>query len=136
MNYLSSTYTAVSDLGSIGDYAENIAKYARDMADNESPFSSKLLAEMEAMRQLINGLYLLVLDSYKDGKKKPSRDIKKYEANINALSDHMVNIYVERLNQNELTGTSGTGYLKFYNDTERIGDHLINLIDKDYILSH
>ena len=38
--------------------------------------------------------------------------------------------------QNELTGISGTGYLKFYNDTERIGDHLINLIDKDYILSH
>lgn len=136
LNYLSSTYTAVSDLESIGDYAENIARYARDMADNDSSFSAKLLAEMEAMRQLINGLYLLVLDSYKDGKKKPSRDIKKFEANINALSGHMVNTYVERLNQNELTGISGTGYLKFYNDTERIGDHLINLIDKDCILSH
>jgi phosphate:Na+ symporter len=136
MNYLSSTYKAVSDLERIGDYAENITEYARDLADNNSSFSAKLLTEMEAMRQLINSLYLLVLDSYKDGKKKLSKDIKGLEANIDALSSHMVNIYIERLNQNELTGTSGTDYLKFYNDTERIGDHLINLIDKDYILSH
>lgn len=136
MNFLSSTYKAVSDLERIGDYAENITEYARDLADNNTSFSPKLLAEMEAMRQLINSLYLLVLDSYKDGKKKLSKDIKGLEANIDALSSHMVNIYIERLNQNELTGTSGTDYLKFYNDTERIGDHLINLIDKDYILSH
>ena len=136
LNYLSSTYKAVSDLERIGDYSENIAGYAHNLASNEAPFSPKLLAEVEAMRQLINKLYLLVLDSYKNGKKKLSKEIKELEANIDALSGHMVNIYIARLNQNELTGVSGTDYLKFYNDTERIGDHLINLIDKDYILSH
>lgn len=136
LSYLSTTYRAISDLERIGDYAENICGYAHNLADNESPLAPKLLAEMEAMRQLINKLYLLVLESYKDGKKKLSKDIKGLEANIDALSSHMVNIYITRLNQNELTGISGTDYLKFYNDTERIGDHLINLIDRDYILSH
>ncbi|MBQ6334220.1 MAG: Na/Pi cotransporter family protein [Erysipelotrichaceae bacterium] len=136
LSYLSSTYRAISDLERIGDYAENIVRYAHNLASSESPFSPRLLAEMEAMRTLINNLYLLVLASYKDGKKKLSKDIKGLKDNIDSLSNHMTDIYITRLNQNELSGTSGTDYLKYYNDTQRIGSHLINLIDTDYILSH
>ena len=136
LKYLSTTYKAISDLERIGDYAENIVEYAHNLSSSNSAFSKTLLAEIEAMRRLINNLYLLVLISYKSGKRKLSKEIKEMEANIDSLSQHMTNIYITRLNNNELSGTSGTDYLKFYNDTERIGDHLINLIDQDYILSH
>ena len=134
--YLSTTYKAISDLERIGDYSENIVGYAHNLSDSSLSFSSALLAEMEAMRRLINSLYLLTLDSYKNGKRKLSKEIRETKASIDSLSQHMTNIYITRLSNNELSGTSGTDYLKFYNDTERIGDHLINLIDQDYVLSH
>ena len=136
LKYLSTTYKAISDLERIGDYSENIVEYAHNLSNSDSAFSSTLLSEMEAMRRLINNLYLLVLDSYKSGKRKLSKEIKEMETNIDSLSQHMTNIYISRLSSNELSGSSGTDYLKFYNDTERIGDHLINLIDQDYTLSH
>ncbi len=136
LNYLSSTYRAVSDLERIGDYAENIVGYARDLSENDVSFPPALLTEIEAMRRLVNKLYLLVLNSYKSGKRKLSKEIKDTEATIDSLSQHMTDIYIARLNNSELSGSSGTDYLKFYNDTERIGDHLINLIDRDYTLSH
>ena len=136
LKYLSTTYKAISDLERIGDYSENIVGYAHNLSKNNTPLSSKLLNEVEAMRQLINKQYLLVLASYQDGKKRLSKEIRDLESNIDSLSQHMTDIYIFRLNSNELSSTSGTDYLKFYNDTERIGDHLVNLIDQDYILSH
>ena len=135
-NYLSTTYRAVSDLERIGDYAAKIVEYAHDLSDGNSPFSQVLLSEIEAMRTLINNLYLLVLNAYKSGKRKPSKEINDMKTSIDSLSRHMTRIYITRLNNNEFSGTSGTDYLKFYNDAERIGDHLVSLIDHDYTLSH
>ena len=134
-NYLSTTYRAVSDLERIGDYAAKIVEYAHDLSDGNSPFSQVLLSEIEAMRRLINNLYLLVLNAYKSGKRKPSKEIRDTKTSIDSLSRHMTRIYITRLNNNEFSGTSGTDYLKFYNDAERIGDHLVSLIDHDYTLS-
>ena len=135
-NYLSTTYRAISDLERIGDYAAKIVEYAHDLSDGNSPFSQVLLSEIEAMRTLINNLYLLVLNAYKSGKRKPSKEIRDTKTSIDSLSRHMTRIYITRLNNNEFSGTSGTDYLKFYNDAERIGDHLVSLIDHDYTLSH
>ena len=48
----------------------------------------------------------------------------------------MASNHIKRLNVGTCSATTGTQYLKFANDAERIGDHLININDKDYIISH
>ena len=69
-------------------------------------------------------------------KRKITKQIKDLRDNILGLSNLMVKIYIRRLNENELTTVSSGEYLKICNDMRRVSEHLINLIDTDYILNH
>ena len=132
--YLSSTYKTIADLERIGDYAENLSTYAKEL--NGERYNDVILSELEITRNLINQLYLLVIDAYRHDRRKISRQIKDLSDKILAVSSIMVKKYIKRLNENELSATSSGEYLKICNDTRRVSEHLINLIDTDYILNH
>lgn len=132
--YLSSTYKTIADLERIGDYAANLAGYARNLGDEK--FSDNIVNEMEVLRNLINRLYLVIIDSYQNDKRKITHEIKDLRDNIQGLVSVMVKIYIKRLNEKELTTVSSGEYLKICNDTKRVAEHLINLIDTDYVLNH
>ena len=88
------------------------------------------------MRNMINRLYLMIIESYKADKRKVTKQIRDLQENILGLSNLMIKIYIRRLNENELTAVSSGEYLKICNDMRRVSEHLINLIDTDYILNH
>ena len=132
--YLSSTYKTIADLERIGDYAQNLASYAREL--NDERFNDVIVSELEITRRLIDQLYLLVIDAYKHDRRKISKQIKDLSDNIHAISNIMVKKYIKRLNENELSAVSSGEYLKICNDTKRISEHLVNLIDTDYMLNH
>ncbi|MBR6233940.1 MAG: Na/Pi cotransporter family protein [Erysipelotrichaceae bacterium] len=132
--YLSSTYKTIADLERIGDYAANLAGYARNLGDEK--FSDNIVNEMEVLRNLINRLYLVIIDSYQNDKRKITHEIKDLRDNVQGLVSMMVKIYIKRLNEKELTTVSSGEYLKICNDTKRVAEHLINLIDTDYVLNH
>ncbi len=132
--YLSSTYKAIADLERIGDYATNLSSYARNLGEDK--FSEAIINELEVMRNLINRLYLIIIESYKLDKRKVTKQIKDLRDNILGMSNMMVKIYIKRLNENELTAVSSGEYLKISNDIRRVSEHLINLIDTDFILNH
>ncbi len=132
--YLSSTYKTIADLERIGDYAQNISVYAKELGEDK--FNDVIVNEMEIMRTLINKLYLEIMSSYKNDKHKVSKQIKDLFENVLALSNIMVKKYIKRLNDHELTSVSSGEYLKICNDTKRISEHLINIIDTDYVSTH
>ena len=132
--YLSSTYKTIADLERIGDYAQNISVYAKELGEDK--FNDVIVNEMEIMRTLINKLYLEIMSSYKNDKHKVSKQIKDLFENVLALSNFMVKKYIKRLNDHELTSVSSGEYLKICNDTKRISEHLINIIDTDYVSTH
>ena len=88
------------------------------------------------MTNLINQLFLVIIDLYKEDKHKVNKEIKDLRDSILSLSNLMVKKYIKRLNDNELTPISSGEYLKICNDTKRVSEHLINLIDTDYVLNH
>lgn len=132
--YLSSTYKTIADLERIGDYAQNLSNYAKDLG--EEKFNDVIINELEVTRNLINKLYMIIIDAYKNDKRKITKQISDVRDDIVTLSNLMVKKYIKRLNDNELNSVNSGEYLKICNDTRRICDHLINLIDTDYILAH
>ena len=132
--YLSSTYKTIADLERIGDYAINLSTYGKNLGEDR--FSEEIINELEVMRNMINRLYMIIIESYKNDKRKITKQIKDLRDNILGLSNLMVKIYIRRLNENELTTVSSGEYLKICNDIRRVSEHLINLIDTDYILNH
>ena len=61
---------------------------------------------------------------------------KAIEEQIDKLTKSMADKHIERLNAGICSANVGAQYLKLASDAERIGDHLININDKNYELSH
>ena len=134
--YLTSTYKTISDLERIGDYSENIVEYAEKLKDTDERFSKEAIQEIDEMTTLINRLYECSMLVYDTGKSKKMKDAYKIEDQIDALSKRMSEQHIRRLNEGSCSANVGAQYLKLSNDSERIGDHLININDTDYVISH
>ena len=88
------------------------------------------------MIAMINRLYECSMEVYESGSHKAMKEAYKLEEKIDKLSRRMASNHIKRLNVGTCSATTGTQYLKFANDAERIGDHLININDKDYVIGH
>lgn len=134
--YLSSTYRSISDFERIGDYSENIVEYAENLKQQKETFSKEALSEIEQIRGFINDLYKVTIEIYESGKRSGFKKAKKIEENIDELSKQMSENHIQRLNKGICSALVGAQYLKLSSDVERIGDHLININDHNYEISH
>ncbi|MBR4421025.1 MAG: Na/Pi cotransporter family protein [Erysipelotrichaceae bacterium] len=134
--YLTSTYRAISDFERIGDYSENIIEYAINLKDYNETFSKDAVNEINELQSLINELYEVTIDIYNTGNRVEFLKAKAIEEQIDKLTSSMADKHIERLNAGICSANVGAQYLKLASDAERIGDHLININDKNYEISH
>ena len=134
--YLTSTYRTISDIERIGDYSENIVEYAEALKENGDKFTESAIAEIEMMTSYINELYEITMDIYETENRTAFTKAKKIEQKIDDLSVEMSANHIKRLKEGKCSASSGAQYLQLASDVERIGDHLININDKDYEISH
>ena len=134
--YLTSTYRTISDFERIGDYSENIVEYAQNLKEYNESFSDLALEEIDELAKNINDLYKISVDVYETGNRNEFTKAKKIEENIDKLSKKMAENHIKRLNNGKCSANVGAQYLKLSSDVERIGDHLININDHDYEISH
>lgn len=134
--YLTSTYRTISDFERIGDYSENIIEYAENLKKYNESFSENALSEIDELTKQINELYKVSIDVYETGNRSGFNKAKKIEDRIDDLSEKMAENHIIRLNNGKCSANVGAQYLKLSSDVERIGDHLININDQDYEISH
>ena len=135
-DFLSGTYRVISDLERIGDYAENIVEYAEHLNSSKQKFSSDAIDEIIEVKDVINNIYHLTMDCYaKYSKEKYSRAME-LEEKVDDLTEKMANNHIKRMNKGECSADIGSQYLNLTSDVERIADHLININDKDSVISH
>jgi len=134
--YLNSTHRAISDFERIGDYSENIIEYADSMKEANEKFSKEANKEIDEVVAKVNQLYELTVLVYESENKKEFKKAKRIEQDIDDLTKQMSENHIIRMNDGVCNGNVGAQYLKLSSDIERIGDHLININDKDYELSH
>ena len=134
--YLSKTYKNITDFERIGDYSENIIEYAENLHENSESFTGETLEEVNKLQDLINKLYEVTMHVYEKDDRKQFRKAMKIEEDIDKQYQKMTKRHINRLNNGDYTANVGAQYLKLGSDIERIGDHLININDKDYEASH
>ncbi|MBQ6217879.1 MAG: Na/Pi cotransporter family protein [Erysipelotrichaceae bacterium] len=134
--FLSSTYRVISDIERIGDYSINIMEYAQNLQESGESFSDEAKGEILQLQKLINDLYQITMQIYGSNKRKLMKNAYKLEDKIDEMTHAMAKNHVKRLNKGECTANLGAQYLKLSSDAERIGDHLININDKDNVSTH
>ena len=134
--YLSSTYKTIADIERIGDYSENIMEYTENLKSFNESLSEDAKEEVRELSSLINKLYELTMDVYEDGNRATFVKSMKIEEKIDDLTQKMAKNHIKRLGKNQCSVEAGAQYLKLASDVERIGDHLININDRDYEVSH
>ena len=134
--YLSSTYKTIADIERIGDYSENIMEYTDKLIEYDEKLSDDAKAEIRELTDLINQLYDLAMDVYENGNRLSFIKSMKVEDKVDELTKKMAENHISRLSRNQCSAEAGAQFLKLASDVERIGDHLININDKNYEVSH
>lgn len=134
--YLTSAYKTISDIERIGDYSENITEYTQKLAEFPEKLSEEAKKEIVDATDLVNRLYALTMDTYESGKRASLVKALKVEEKIDEQTKRMSENHIDRLNKGLCSAQVGAQFLKLASDIERIGDHLTNIIDKDYEVSH
>ncbi|MBQ2582519.1 MAG: Na/Pi cotransporter family protein [Erysipelotrichaceae bacterium] len=134
--YLTSAYKTISDIERIGDYSENITEYTQKLAEFPEKLSEEAKKEIVDATDLVNQLYSLTMDTYESGKRASLIKALKVEEKIDEQTKCMSENHIDRLNKGLCSAQVGAQFLKLASDIERIGDHLTNIIDKDYEVSH
>ena len=134
--YLTSAYKTISDIERIGDYSENITEYTQKLAEFPEKLSEEAKKEIVDATDQVNQLYSLTMDTYESGKRASLIKALKVEEKIDEQTKRMSENHIDRLNKGLCSAQVGAQFLKLASDIERIGDHLTNIIDKDYEVSH
>ena len=125
--YLNSTIRTVSDLERVGDYAENIVEYANSLKEQDAVFSKEAVGEILQMEKLVNNLYAEVKQAYHNKDREALSRALAIEDQIDDLTDEMERNHIRRLNEGTCSPAVGAEYLSLAQNSERVGDHLINV---------
>ena len=135
-HYLSTTHRAIADIERIGDYSENITEYADNLKKDATSLSSSAQKEVRELTEIVNNLYAKTMDCYETDSKVSFMNALKLEDLIDYLTRQMGDNHIARLKSGQCTPEAGAQFIKLANDIERIGDHLINIIDHEFRTSH
>ena len=125
--YISSTIRTVSDLERVGDYAENIVEYADSLREQEATFSKDAVKEILQMEVLVNNLYAEVRKAYHDKDLEALGRANIIEEQIDDMTVEMERNHIQRLTDGSCSPAVGSEYLSLAQNSERVGDHLINV---------
>lgn len=125
--YLSTAIRSVSDLERVGDYAENITEYYYKLASTGEKFSPYAVAEIDALKKIVNDLFEQTITAYRDCDPVALMRALDTEEKIDEATDEMAERHIERLEKGECSPEVGAQFLSLSSTVERIADHYVNV---------
>ncbi len=125
--FVSSSFKTISDIERIGDYAKNLIEYAQHLESKNSAFSETAINEIQELQSLIKQLYDKVMLAFVKIDLNALKAAYEIEDQVDAYTEELANNHIERLEKRECSPEIGAQFLSLVANTERIGDHLINI---------
>lgn len=126
-DYISTAIRSISDLERVGDYAENIVGYAKDLSEEGQRFSVSAIAEIRYMQEKVEKLFENVMDAYIRNDLNALAETNRIEADIDKITARMEMNHIMRLSEGICTPMVGAHYLSLSSNAERVADHLVNV---------
>ena len=120
-------YHIVTDFERIGDHAENVLGYARQMREQKQKFSNKALKDLKELTQAVYKIFDLACENFAQPSEELYRVIHRMEDDIDNMVDKMRNGNIKRLGKMKCEATQGLYFSEILVDLERVADHALNI---------
>lgn len=124
---VASYYHVLSDIERVGDYAENIMEYAKELIDNHAKFSDIAVAQLSDMKTAIDRLYHAVIDAFSNRNISAEEEIARYEEDVDDFQEKLSREHIERLEKGLCSAEAAGVFLSLISNLERIADHFRNV---------
>lgn len=121
---ISNLHNNVGDIMRIAEIADNFTKYTQKTIENDLFFSDKVKAEIGAMVQRVEDLYLLTRQIMTEKETRLIPQIDQVENEIDSFRKKLIDKHIERLNSGECKPESSGIFINLVSNLERLGDHL------------
>lgn len=124
---LASYYHVLSDIERIGDYAENIIEYNKEMKEANAKFSDTAKLQLRDMQDTVMHLYEEVMAAFSSKDLSKEKDVWTIEDLVDKMQFALEKEHIERLRKQECTADAGSIFLSLISNVERIADHMMNV---------
>lgn len=122
-------YKCFADIERIGDHAINILKYTKDEATKLKP-SEPVQTELEKLNELLSMNFSLLLNYGMDNEEDSFTKFEHIEQRIDELTANYRDAQIKRLKEKQVDAKDTVFYSAIMSDIERVGDHLMNIIEE------
>ena len=121
--------SVVSNFERIGDLAENIAEYERDLTHYKVHMSDRGTADLKGLAEKVMEMVEMTMGAYANADRSRFAEIEAIEEQIDELQSSLVERHIERLQEGVCEPRGGIIYTDMVSDLERIGDHAMNIAE-------
>lgn len=124
---LASLFHVVNDIERIGDHAENVADFAKQMIEDKLQFSEEAVDEIQQVSVVVQKLLTYSIEMFEKRSRKHLDEILEFENSVDTMEHQFQQNHVVRLTKNECDAETGMIFSDLLSNLERVADHGTNI---------
>jgi len=117
----------LTDVERVGDMAEDIAEYAQERMENNIPFTSNAIQDLERLWRCAHSTYSQSLQAFRDGNRELAKMVCKSESEFDVMYWETRQEHIQRLEKGVCHPEADVIFTETARLLERISDHADNL---------